>query len=129
MKNPPIRHTLRLRIGPEILFVLGMNVLGADEKKLGQAVEMLPCRRQLDNDPSAYERVLTDAMRGAKILFARQDYAEEVWCIVNTVMQADTPINEYQPKSWGANDINQSVLAPGGWHNPVASDNVPDGFQ
>jgi len=28
---------------------------------------------------NAYERLLSDAMRGERTLFAREDYVEEVW--------------------------------------------------
>ncbi len=40
----------------------------------------------------AYERVLGDAMRGDATLFAREDYVEEAWRIVDPVLRADTPV-------------------------------------
>ena len=36
----------------------------------------------------AYERVLTDAMMGDATLFAREDYVEEAWRIVDPVLKA-----------------------------------------
>jgi glucose-6-phosphate 1-dehydrogenase len=44
--------------------------------------------------PNAYERVLGDAMAGDATLFARQDYVEEAWRIVDPALQAGTPVFE-----------------------------------
>jgi len=115
-------NALRLRISPEILFALSMNVLGADEQKPGQSVEMVACRQQSADEPSAYERVLTDAMEGDATLFARQDYAEEAWRIVDPVLKADTPVHQYERNTWGPSEVDKIIAPPGGWHNPVATD-------
>jgi len=115
-------NALRLRISPEIIFALGMNVLGSDEQKPGQSVEMVACRQQNADEPSAYERVLGDAIQGDATLFARQDYAEEAWRIVDPVLKADAPLHEYERNTWGPTEVDQIVLPAGGWHNPVAAD-------
>ena len=41
----------------------------------------------------AYERVLGDAMAGDATLFAREDYVEEAWRIVDPVLKAGTPLS------------------------------------
>lgn len=115
-------NALRLRISPEILFALSMNVLGSNEQRPGQAVEMVACRQQIADEPSAYERVLGDAMQGDATLFARQDYAEEAWRIVDPVLKAGTPVHEYQQNSWGPSEVDKLISPAGGWHNPVATD-------
>lgn len=117
-------NELRLRISPEILFALDLNVLGPDEQKPVQTVEMVACSQQSVHEPSAYERVLTDAMSGDATLFARQDYAEEAWRIVDPVLKQDTPIRMYKQKTWGPKEVDKIVAPPGGWHNPVASANT-----
>ena len=66
----------------------------------------------------AYERVLTDAMRGDATLFARQDYVEEAWRVVDSALKAATPVFEYEPQTWGPKEVAQ-VTPPGGWHEPV----------
>jgi glucose-6-phosphate 1-dehydrogenase len=66
----------------------------------------------------AYERVLGDAMAGDATLFAREDYVEEAWRIVDPVLKKDTPVYSYDPKTWGPNEVEQ-VAPPGGWQNPV----------
>lgn len=115
-------NALRFRISPEILFVLRVNVLGADEQKPGQDVELVACRHQGAAEPSAYERILADAMKGDNTLFARQDYAEEAWRIVDPVLKADTPVHAYEPKTWGPREVDKIVSPAGGWHNPVLTD-------
>jgi len=115
-------NALRLRISPEILFALGMNVLGSDEQKPGQSVEMVACRQQSADEPSAYERVLGDAMQGDATLFARQDYAEEAWRIVDPVLKADTPVHEYERNTWGPTEVDKLVSPAGRWQHPVATD-------
>jgi glucose-6-phosphate 1-dehydrogenase len=115
-------NALRLRISPEILFALGMNVLGADEQKPGQSVEMVACRQQGADERSAYERVLGDAMKGDATLFARKDYAEEAWRIVDRVLKADTPVHEYERNTWGPSEVDKIVSPAGGWHTPIVTD-------
>jgi glucose-6-phosphate 1-dehydrogenase len=66
----------------------------------------------------AYERVLGDAIEGDASLFARQDYVEEAWRIVDPVINAGTPLLEYEPLTWGPSAVDQKVSPPGGWQNP-----------
>jgi len=68
----------------------------------------------------AYERVLTDAMAGDPTLFAREDYVEEAWRIVDPVLKSDTPVYDYDPKTWGPGAADQ-VKPPGGWGNPIVN--------
>ncbi len=70
----------------------------------------------------AYERVLGDAMAGDATLFAREDYVEEAWRIVDPVLKAGTPVYEYEPKTWGPTEVEQRVTPIGGWQNPVVTD-------
>ncbi len=67
----------------------------------------------------AYERVLGDAMEGDRTLFAREDYVEEAWRIVDPVLKAGTPLHDYDAGSWGPEQANTEVAPPGGWRNPT----------
>ena len=111
-------NQMRLRISPEIVFAFTMNVLGSDEENPGQQVEMVACRETGANERSAYERVLGDAMNGDPSLYARQDYAEEAWRIVDPVLSAGTTLHQYEPNTWGAQN-GELVTPPGGWKNPA----------
>jgi glucose-6-phosphate 1-dehydrogenase len=82
---------------------------------------MVACHQQSADEPSAYERVLGDAMKGDATLFARQDYAEEAWRIVDPVLKTGLPVHQYARKTWGPKEADKAVLPPGGWHNPVVT--------
>jgi len=73
----------------------------------------------------AYERLLGDAMRGDPTLFAREDSVEEAWRIVDPVLKADTPVYEYEPGTWGPPEVEQRVVPPDGWNNPVIKPAAP----
>jgi glucose-6-phosphate 1-dehydrogenase len=66
----------------------------------------------------AYERVLGDAMEGDAALFAREDYVEEAWRIVDPVLKSGTPVSEYEPGTWGPSETLQKLVPPDGWRNP-----------
>ena len=59
---------------------------------------------------------------GDATLFAREDYVEEAWRIVDPVLKAGTPIYEYEPNTWGPAEVNQRVLPKGGWQNPTVTE-------
>lgn len=110
---------LRLRISPDATIALGMMILAPGEEMEGQAVEMLLSRHSQAGEMDAYERLLGDAMEGDATLFAREDYVEEAWRIVDPALMTDTPVYVYSPGSWGPHEVAQRVLPAGGWHNPA----------
>src|SRR5919201_128300 len=67
----------------------------------GETVEMVASRHPRPGEMEAYERVLGDALAGDATLFARQDYVEEAWRIVDPVLKAGTQVYDYEPGSWG----------------------------
>ncbi len=60
-------------------------------------------------------------MTGDRTLFAREDYVEEAWRIVDPVLQADAPVHGYPPGTWGPPEVDAQVAPPGGWQNPVVT--------
>jgi glucose-6-phosphate 1-dehydrogenase len=92
--------------------------MDAEEKGVGQPTELIASRRPGGNERDAYERVLTDAMAGDRTLFAREDYVEEAWRVVDPVLKAGTPVYSYEPGTWGPSQAGQ-VAPPDGWSNPV----------
>ena len=44
---------------------------------------------------------------------------EEAWRIVDPVLKAAPPVQEYQKDTWGPAQVDKTVLPPGGWHNPA----------
>jgi glucose-6-phosphate 1-dehydrogenase len=116
------RNHLRFRISPEMTIAVGTIVMAPGELLKGESVEMVASHRPRPDQMDAYERVLGDAMSGDATLFARQDYVEEAWRIVDPVLSAGTPIFEYKEGTWGPSEVNQAVAPEGGWHNPTTAD-------
>ncbi len=110
---------IRLRISPDVTIALNMMVLAPNEEMAGQSVEMLASRHPALGEIDAYERILGDAMKGDATLFAREDYVEEAWRIVDPVLKASTPLYEYDAGTWGPIEVNSNVVPGGGWDNPV----------
>jgi len=112
---------VRLRISPNIALAFGLNVTSPVEESQSLLSELLasryPCAKEMD----AYERLLGDAMAGDATLFAREDYVEEAWRIVDPALKADTPVYEYDPMSWGPAEA-ESIKPPEGWSNPVVNE-------
>jgi glucose-6-phosphate 1-dehydrogenase len=129
LKEPPLRrhsdvnNYFRFRLGPDLSLSLGARV-----KKPGPELESMPSELsavKLDraNELDAYERLLTDAMRGDQMLFVRQDAVEAAWAIVDPILGGDaTPLQGYQPGTWGPPQADKLAADIGGWHNPEVPD-------
>jgi glucose-6-phosphate 1-dehydrogenase len=117
--SSPSPNHFRFRISPEVVGAFGMTVMDPEEKMIGQSAELLMRHQPSAGEMDAYERVLGDAMEGDATLFAREDNVEEAWRIVDPVLKAGTPIYDYEPKTWGPREVNNKVVPPGGWHNPI----------
>jgi glucose-6-phosphate 1-dehydrogenase len=109
---------LRFRIGPDVSIAMGITVMGPGQKLVGTPTEMIASRQPDAEEMDAYERVLGDAMAGDATLFAREDYVEQAWRIVDPLLKKDTPVYPYDPKTWGPPEIDR-VTPPGGWQDPV----------
>jgi glucose-6-phosphate 1-dehydrogenase len=111
---------VRLRISPDVVVAFGINATSPEEEAKSQLSELVAARHPSAREMDAYERVLTDAMAGDSTLFAREDYVEEAWRIVDPVLTAGTPLYQYEPKTWGPNEV-ECITPPGGWHNPAVT--------
>jgi glucose-6-phosphate 1-dehydrogenase len=109
----------RFRISPDVTIAIGANIIAPGQETSSQTAEMLGTRLPRADEMDAYERILGDAMHGDATLFAREDYVEEAWRIVDPVLKAGTPVFEYEPGSWGPKETEARVSPPGGWKNPV----------
>jgi glucose-6-phosphate 1-dehydrogenase len=108
----------RFRISPHIESAFGLNTVSLDDEAVSRLIELKVNRPTSPGEMEAYQRVLTDAMMGDATLFAREDYVEEAWRIVDPALKADTPVHEYDPRTWGPTAANGDFSPEGGWHNP-----------
>jgi glucose-6-phosphate 1-dehydrogenase len=109
----------RFRISPDVTIAIGANIVAPGSETESRTAEMVGTQLPRAEDMDAYERVLGDAMHGDPTLFAREDYVEEAWRIVDPVLKAGTPVYEYEPGTWGPNEVDTRISPPGGWQNPV----------
>jgi glucose-6-phosphate 1-dehydrogenase len=110
----------RFRISPHVVAAFGLNTISPEDESVSAVTELKVDRPASPEEMEAYERVLTDAITGDATLFAREDYVEEAWRIVDPIIKADIPVVEYEPQTWGPAE-SHPVKPPGGWHNPVVS--------
>ena len=126
MRKPPTMYTdydlhsnyFRFRISPEVVGAFGVNIVSPTDESVCHVREMVASHHPSAGEADAYERVLTDAIAGDPTLFAREDYVEEAWRIVDPVLKCDTQVHEYEPKTWGPGAVDW-VKPPGGWRNPI----------
>jgi glucose-6-phosphate 1-dehydrogenase len=116
--SKPTSNYLRFRISPVTEAAMGVNVMDAEEKGDGETVELLASSHAGATERDAYERVLSDAMTGDRTLFAREDYVEEAWRIVDPIIKLGTPLYPYESGTWGPKEV-EALTPPGGWHDPV----------
>jgi glucose-6-phosphate 1-dehydrogenase len=127
LRQPPVLYStccstsnyLRFRISPDVSIALGATVMDAEERMIGRPTELVASRQVGAGGMDAYERVLGDALDGDATLFAREDYVEEAWRIVDPMLKAGIPVFEYAPNSWGPGEVAAKVTPPGGWQNPA----------
>jgi glucose-6-phosphate 1-dehydrogenase len=117
------QNHLRFRISPDVDIAMGMTVMAPGEEMTGEAAEMLAHHQPEATEIDAYERVLGDAMAGDASIFARQDYVEQAWRIVDPILKQTTPAYEYEPGTWGPKEAAQ-IAPPGGWADPVIASPV-----
>ena len=94
-KPPPLRRSgndtnyFRLRLGPDLSINLGARIKRPGAEMVSMPVELSAVQLDLSDELDAYERLLTDAMRGDSLLFVRQDAVEAAWAIVDPILGKD----------------------------------------
>ena len=119
------RDYMRFRISPEMTIAMGVTVLGLNQEvqdNQGMLTEMIASRHPRAGEMQAYERVLGDAMEGDSSIFARQDYVDEAWRIVDPILDQATPVTVYEQGTWGPPDPDNKMVPPGGWQDPILPD-------
>jgi glucose-6-phosphate 1-dehydrogenase len=126
LRRPPLvkltpgeTNYLRFRLGPDISISLGARVREPGPVMRAMPAELSFVRTEAGEEYGAYERLLTDAMRGDALLFVRQDAVEASWGIVDRVLGDRTPLTFYEPGTWGPPEAERLAASLGGWQNPA----------
>ena len=109
---------LRFRLSPDVSIALGARVKASGEGMVGQQ-SALVVHRDACGDMKPYERLLHDAMHGDASLFTSAAAVEAAWRVVDPILGSATPVERYEPNSWGPANAARMMAGEGGWHDPV----------
>jgi glucose-6-phosphate 1-dehydrogenase len=79
---------------------LGARAKRAGADMVGRELELI-VDNSGEDEMSAYERLIGDALRGDPTLFTREDAVLESWRIIDPVLTMTTPLETYEPGTWG----------------------------
>lgn len=113
----PERNYLRFKLGPDLVIALGAMMKRPGDALEGEPVELMLRHESDPTQPDAYAQLLGDALRGETFRFARQDYVEEAWRIVDPVLDGHEDVAPYEPGTWGPKAA-RSLVEPGRWYDP-----------
>jgi len=124
LKRPPMKLCLennyfRFRLGPDISLAAGLQVRNPGMRGTTRQIELAAVDHALGDEVEAYERLLTDAMRGDASLFVREDAVEREWVVVQDLLGNVVPAHVYEPGSWGPREADALAADIGGWHDPA----------
>ena len=124
-KRPPIgraptseQNYFRFKLGPEISIGAGVRVKKPGAKMVATLTELTAVKNSPGDEVDAYERLLTDAMKGDALLFVREDAVEVTWAVVEPILGNMTPLHFYEPGSWGPPEAVNLAKDVGGWRDP-----------
>jgi glucose-6-phosphate 1-dehydrogenase len=118
-ESPLPANYFRFRVTPNLMIAVGASVKKAAETLEGEQVELVVSEQSDPSEMGAYEELLFDAMRGNAIRFARQDYVEQAWRVVDPVLDGAVPIHTYEPGTWGPPEADALIAADGRWFDPA----------
>jgi glucose-6-phosphate 1-dehydrogenase len=109
---------LRFRVSPVLAIGIGALVKKPGDAMTGDAVELLATENSGPTELLPYEELLDNAIHGDQIRFAREDYVEEAWRIVQPVLNNAVSLRFYEPGTWGPAEADALTSKAGGWRNP-----------
>jgi glucose-6-phosphate 1-dehydrogenase len=108
---------VRFRISGDPVIAVGASIKAAGDQLQGCPIELIAEQHCGDDNMLPYEELLGDAMAGNQTWFAREDYVEEAWRIVDPILE-DSKVTQYQPGSWGPDGADKLMAPFGGWIAP-----------
>jgi glucose-6-phosphate 1-dehydrogenase len=115
--EPPPPNHVRFRISGEPLIAIGASIKAAGDQLRGCPTELIADQQCGADEMLPYEELLGDAMAGNQTWFAREDYVEEAWRIVDPILDSKN-VAPYVPGGWGPAEADKLVEAVGGWSDP-----------
>jgi glucose-6-phosphate 1-dehydrogenase len=115
--EPPPPNYVRFRISGDPVIGIGASIKTAGDHLRGCPIELIANQECGEDNMLPYEELLGDAMAGNQTWFAREDYVEEAWRIVDPIL--DKPnVYPYKPGSWGPAEADTLISSVGTWWDP-----------
>jgi glucose-6-phosphate 1-dehydrogenase len=114
----PPQNYVRFRLSTEPVIAIGGSVKEARERLRGCMVELVANQECGSTSLAPYEELLEDAMEGNQTWFAREDYVEESWRIIDPILNSHSAPEVYEPGSWGPEKALRLTDEVGGWSDP-----------
>jgi glucose-6-phosphate 1-dehydrogenase len=115
----PNQLILTLQPNEGVSLRLGAKIPGSRMVIRPVHMEFLYGTAFLSQSPEAYERLITDAMRGDATLFTRDDEVEAQWRICDPILKAweseKTPLPQYEAGSQGPKEAAEVLLPEQAW--------------
>ena len=126
LKRPPLSRLspeesnyFRFRLGPKVSISIGARIKKPGTEMTSMPTELAAVRDAGGDEVDAYERLLTDAMKGDPTLFVREDAVEAAWRVVDRILDDATPVHPYAPGTWGPPEADRLRTGLEKWHDPV----------
>jgi glucose-6-phosphate 1-dehydrogenase len=117
-KLPPDADYVRFRLTPDMSISFGARAKKPGEAMVGEAVELYAAHHSGDERPP-YQRLIGDATHGDQSLFAREDWVEAAWRVVDAALDSKQRPHGYGPGTWGPREADSILVHSDRWHDPV----------
>lgn len=107
-------NKISFRLSPDVSITLTARIKKPGETMIGEDVD-LGEHHCPDDDMEPYERLLGDALRGDRTLFGSESGVEAAWRIVDSALNPDLPLFEYDRGSWGPVEAEGLATSIDGW--------------
>lgn len=114
----PKSNYIRFRLSPQPVIAFGSAVKEEGEQLKGCPVELVAEQSCGGEDLLPYEELLGDAMIGNQTWFARQDYVEQAWRILDPILKNPPIIHTYEPGTWGPAEAAGLMEGDEKWSDP-----------
>jgi glucose-6-phosphate 1-dehydrogenase len=118
--QPPPPNNVRFRVSPNVSIEIDASVRAQGEELKGRQVALIATQRDSPDSILPYEGLLVDAMNGNQQRFAREDYVEESWGLLDPILKNPPELCSYKAGSWGPKEAEALAMENGGcgWINP-----------
>ena len=118
--DPPPPNNVSFRVSPNVSIEIDTSVRAPGDALVGRQVVLSATQRDSPDSVLPYEGLLVDAMNGNQRRFAREDYVEESWRILDPILRNPPAVCSYPAGSWGPEEAASLALQSGGcgWINP-----------